>query len=65
MSEPEPADAQIIYCPQCEEDYDLAWHEEDNAILVGCGCKSDEVVDFVDRFRQEYANDSDYNSMYQ
>lgn len=65
MSERDPVDAQIVFCPQCEEDYDLAWHEEDGTLLVGCGCKSDEVMNFVDRFRQQYAEGTDYNSMYQ
>lgn len=65
LEDREPADADIVYCPQCEEDYNIAWHEGDGVLLVGCGCKSDTIEDWKDRFKDEFTDERTPNSMYQ
>lgn len=47
--------AKNIYCPECDEDYAIAWSEEKDGMFVICDCgEAEPVEDFVDRFREEY-----------
>lgn len=53
-------EAQEIYCPECDEDYALAWSEEKQSMFVVCNCGEAETVEsFHDRFTDEYSQPED------
>lgn len=59
-------EAQEIYCPECGDDYTLAWSTERETMFVVCGCGEAEPVDeFHDRLVDEYIDDDDYIKGYQ
>lgn len=55
----ETVTAQEVYCPDCGEDYVLAWSKSDGAMYVVCDCGEAEVAsDFIDRFQGEKTDSS-------
>lgn len=53
-------EASEIFCPDCDSNYNLAWSKEDDTMYVVCGCgEAEPVVDFHDRFTDEYSAGAD------
>lgn len=47
--------AKTIYCPDCDEDYRLAYSNDRDEMYVVCDCgEAEAVADFVGRFKDEY-----------
>lgn len=47
--------ATAVYCPDCDDNYELAWSEEKDGMYAVCGCdKAEPAPEFIDRFTDEY-----------
>lgn len=59
-------EAQTIYCPECDEDYAIAWSDDKGQAYVTCGCgEAEKLDDFLDRFREEHGDQDPEASMFQ
>lgn len=56
-----------VYCPDCDEDYEIVWVSEESTVCVLCDCDELEPIDeFLERFRDEFSDGGErHNRMYQ
>lgn len=53
-------EAQEVFCPECDEDYVLAWSDKHEGMYIVCGCgRAENAEDFIERFYEEMTDTHD------